>query len=60
MYALFFMYGVLTTIASVIAACATLAIAKQHSVDIKDENKFVMIVSTIMIVLIAMTIAMNE
>lgn len=55
-----FMYGVLTTMASVIAACAALAIAKQNSIEIKDENKFIIITSTAMIVLIAMIIAMNE
>lgn len=60
MYALFFMYGVLTTIASVIAACAALAIAKQNSIDIEDENKFIIITSTTMVIIIATIIAMNE
>lgn len=60
MNTLFFMYGVLTTIASVMAACTSLNIAKQNAIDIKDENKFVLIVSSIMIVIIAMIIAMNE
>lgn len=55
-----FMYGVLTTIASVIAACAVLAIAKQNSIDIEDENKFIIITSTTMVIIIATIIAMNE
>lgn len=60
MNALMFMYGVLTTVASVIAACAALSIAKQNSIEIKDENKFILITSTTMVVIIAMIIAMNE
>lgn len=55
-----FMYGVLTTVASVIAACAVLTIAKQNSIDIEDENKFIIITSTTMVIIIATIIAMNE
>lgn len=60
MYALMFMFGVLTTVGSVIAAYVALSIAKQNDIPIKDEGRFIMFASSIMIVTTAMIIAMNE